>query len=46
MGDERNIFVGQGRKKNIRSLEDPHVPFNPSSEHDIGVVNQCNDDYE
>ena len=33
-------------EKQIRSLRDPHVPFNPLSEHDIGVENRCSDDYK
>ena len=40
------MFVGLGWEKEIRSLGDPHVPFNPLSEHDIGATNQYSDDYE
>ena len=40
MGDERDMFAGLGWEK------DPHVPFNPSPEHDIGAVNRYSDDYE
>jgi hypothetical protein len=39
MGEETNIFVGLGWKKEIRSLGDPHVPFKLSSEHDICAGN-------
>ena len=46
MGDERDMFVGLGWEKETRSLGDPHVPFNPSSEHNIGARNQHSDDYE
>jgi hypothetical protein len=46
MGEERDMFVGLGWEKVIKSLGYPHVPFNPSPEHDIGVGNQFNDDYE
>ena len=40
------MFVGLGWEKEIRSLGDPHVPFNPSPEHDIGSANRYSDDYE
>ena len=47
MGDERDMFVGLGWEKEIRSLGDPHVPFNPSPEHDIGAANRYySDDYK
>ena len=32
-----------GWKNEIRSLGDPHVPFNPSLEHDKSVANQYGD---
>ena len=46
MGKERDMFVGLGWEKEIRSLGDPHVPFNTSPEHEIGVANRYTDDYE
>ena len=46
MGEERDMFAGLGWEKEIRSLGDPHVPFNPSPEHDNGAGKQCSDDYE
>jgi len=46
MGDKIDMFVGLGWEKEIRNLEDPHVLFTPSPEHDKGVENQCSDDYE
>jgi hypothetical protein len=45
MGEERDMFAGLGCEKEIRSLGDPHVIFNPSPEHDKGVGKQCSDDY-
>ena len=44
MGDEIDMFVGLGWEKEIKSLGDPHVPFNPFPEHDIGVANRYSDD--
>ena len=38
MGEERDMFADLGWEKEIRSLGDPYVPFNPSPKHDIGVV--------
>ena len=46
MGEERDMFVGLRWEKEIRSLGDPHVPFNPSSDHNIGAENEYSDDYE
>ena len=46
MGEERDMFAGLGWEKEIRSLGDPHVPFNSSPEHDIGATNRYSDDYE
>ena len=46
MGEERDMFAGLGWEKEIRGLGDPHVPFNPSPEHDIGVGNRYSDDYK
>ena len=37
MGEERDMFAGLGWEKEIRSLGDPHVPFNPSPEHGRGL---------
>ena len=45
-GDERDMFVGLGWEKEIRSLENFHVLFNLSLEYDIGVVNQHSNDYK
>ena len=46
MGEERDMFVCIGWEKEIRSLGDPHVPFNSSPEYDIGVANRYSDDYK
>ena len=46
MGEDRYTFGGLGWEKEIRSLEDPDVPFIPSPEHDIHARNQCSYDYE
>ena len=46
MGEERDMFVGLGWEKEIRSLGNPHVPVNPLPKHDIGVGNRYSDDYE
>ena len=46
MGEERDMFANLGWEKEIRSLEDPNVPFNPSPEYDIGDGNQYSDAYE
>ena len=40
------MFADLGWEKEIRNLGDPHVLFNPSPEHDIGVGNRYSDDYE
>jgi hypothetical protein len=40
------MFDGLGWKKDIRSLGDLHIFFNPSPEHDIGVANQYSNDYK
>ena len=46
MGDNRDMFVGLGWEKKIRSLRDPHIPFNPSPEFEFVAGNRGNDDYE
>jgi hypothetical protein len=46
VGEEQDIFAGLRWEKEIRSLGDPHVSFNPSPKHEIGVGNECSDDYE
>src|ERR1700737_2895545 len=46
MGEERDMFAGLGWEKEIGSLGNPHVPFNPSPEHDNSAGKQCSDDYE
>ena len=40
------MFVGLGWEKEIKSLRDPHVPFNSSPKHNICIVNRYSDDYE
>ncbi len=46
MREEIDMYVSLGWEKEIRSLGDLHIPFNPSPKHDIGVGNQYCDDYE
>ena len=46
MGDERDMFARLGWEKKIRSLGDPHIPFNPSPEFEFAIGNQGSDDYE
>ena len=46
IGEERYMFAGLGWEKEIRTLGDSYVSFNPSPEYDIGAGNQYNDDYE
>ena len=46
MGDKRDMFVGLGWEKKIRSLRDPHIPFNPSPEFEFVAGNRGSDDYE
>ena len=46
MGEAKNMFVGLGWEKDIQSLGDPHVPFNPSPKHDISARNQNSDNYK
>ena len=46
MGDERDIFAGLGWEKEIRSLGDPHILFNPSPKFDFAARNRSSDDYE
>ena len=38
MGEERDMFAGLGWEKGIRSLGDPHVPFNSSPEPDRVMI--------
>ena len=38
MGEERDMFEGLGWDKEIVSLGDPHVPFNPSPERERSVA--------
>jgi hypothetical protein len=40
MGDERDMFAGLGWEKEIRSLGDLHIPFNPSPEFEFVVGNR------
>jgi hypothetical protein len=46
MGDERDMLAGLEWEKEIRSLGDPHIPFNPSPEFEFAVGNRSSDDYE
>ena len=46
MEEERNMFEGLRWNKEIVSLEDLHIPFNPSSERERSVVKRYHDDYE
>lgn len=46
MRRNRDVFVGLGWEKEIKSLGDSHVSFNILLEHDIGVVNRYSDDYK
>ena len=46
MGEVKNIFADLGWEKEIKSLGDPHVSFNPSPKYDIGPGNQNSDDYK
>ena len=46
MGDERDIFVGLGWEKEIRSLGHPHIPFNPSPKFEFAAGNRGSDNYE
>jgi hypothetical protein len=46
MGDERHMFAGLGREKEIRSLGDPHIPFNPSPEFEFAAGNRSSDDHK
>ena len=46
MGENRDIFVGLGWEKEIRSLGNPHIPFNSSPEFEFRPANQVSDDYE
>ena len=46
MGEERDMFEGLGWDKEVVSLGDPHIPFNPSSKRERSVVKQYRDDCE
>ena len=46
MRDERDMFAGLGWEKEIGSLRDLHIPFNPSPEFEFVVENRGSDDYE
>ena len=46
MGDERDMFAGFGWEKEIRSLGEPHIPFNSSPKFEFAAGNQSSDDYE
>ena len=40
------MFVGLGWEKEMKSLRDPHIAFNPSPERDRCVAKQYSDDYQ
>ena len=46
MGDERDMFAGLGWEKEIRSLRDLHIPFNPSPEFEFVAENRSSNDYK
>ena len=46
MGEKRDMFEGLGWDKEIVSLGDPHVPFNPSLECERSVAKRHREDYE
>ena len=46
MGEEKDIFEGLGWDKEIVSLGDPRVPFNPSPERERSAAKRYRDDYE
>ena len=46
MGDERDMFVGLGWEKEIRSLGDHHIPFNPLPKFEFAAGNRGSNDYE
>jgi hypothetical protein len=46
IGDERDMFAGLGWEKEIKSLGDPHILFNPSPEFEFVAGNRGSDDYE
>ena len=46
MGEKRDMFVGLGWEKEIRSLGDLHILVNSSPEFEFRPGNLSNDDYE
>jgi hypothetical protein len=46
MDDERDMFVGLRWEKEIRSLVDPHILVNLSSEFSFAAGNRSSDDYD
>ena len=46
MDDERDMFAGLWWEKKIRSLGDPHIPFNSLPEFEFAAGNRSSDDYE
>ena len=44
--DEKDMFAGLGWEKEIRSLGDHHIPFNPSPEFEFVAGNRGSDDYK
>ena len=46
MGDDRDMFAGLGWEKEIKSLGDPHILFNPLPEFEFVVGNRGSNDYE
>ena len=46
MGEKRDMFAGLGWEKEIRSLDDPHIPVNSSPEFEFRPGNRASDDYD
>lgn len=46
MREESDMSIGLGWEKNIRSLGDLHVLFNPCPKHGKNVAKGYGDDYE
>ena len=46
MGDERDLFARLGWEKEIRSLRDPHISFNPLPKFEFAAGNRDSDDHE
>ena len=46
MGEKRDTFAGLGWEKEIRSLDNPHIPVNSSPEFEFRPGNAASDDYD